>query len=123
MQGSFEYFFQPTPTNDITIENTGNCVIKAFNDDAATFYLWIKTSEFGLTKIIEFGPYVEDLLYELKNFKISYKKINYSESKITKAIDTFLNNPNYQITQAFESVEEEIKPLLENIDLVTFMEG
>ena len=123
MQGSFEYFYTTQASNDITVENIGNCVIKAFNDNAVTFYLWIKTSDDGITRVIEVSPILNDLQYESKEFKCIYKKFTYSDQKVNKAINTFLNNPNYLITQAFEVDKEEFIPILKDIELLKFMES
>lgn len=100
----FKYFYITEASDAIDIENLGNCFIEAYNDFGARFYLWIQT-DLGFTKILEAGPYAE-VNIPTKTANISYAQIEYSDSKITKRIETFLNSPKYMIRQAINKQDE-----------------
>lgn len=100
----FKYFYITEASDAIDIENLGNCFIEAYNDFGARFYLWIQT-DLGFTKILEAGPYAE-VNIPTKTANISYTQIEYSDSKITKRIETFLNSPKYMIRQAINKQDE-----------------
>ena len=101
----FEYFYTQQATDSLTIENLGNCFIEAFSDRGAKVYLWIRT-ELGFSRILEAGPYIDDGKIPCKVSNISFTQTEFSESKIIKRIESFLNTPKYQITQAFDKQEE-----------------
>lgn len=100
----FKYFYITEASDAIDIENLGNCFIEAYNDFGARFYLWIQT-DLGFTKILEAGPYAE-VNIPTKTANISYTQIEYSDSKITKRIETFLNSSKYMIRQAINKQDE-----------------
>lgn len=98
---SFEYFYTKTAVGNLELEDIGNCIIEAANDEGLLFYLMISTS-LGWTKIVEYGPAAPDF-YELpKSCFCSFSRIEYDERKIHKRIDEFLNTPKRNITQAQE---------------------
>jgi len=41
--------------DSISIDNIGNCIIQAFNDDGDSFYLIIRTV-LGISRIFQIGP-------------------------------------------------------------------
>lgn len=101
----FKYYYVQTYSDVLDIENLGNCFIEAFSDKGVKVYLWIRT-ELGFSKILETGPYVDDGKIPCKVSNISFTQTEFSESKIIKRIESFLNTPKYQITQAFDKQEE-----------------
>ena len=101
----FKYFYTRTHTDVLDVENLGNCFIEAFNDNGTRFYLWIRT-ELGFTKILEAGPFVDDGVIPCKECNLLFNETSYSDSKMNKRIESFLNTPRYHITQAFDKQEE-----------------
>lgn len=105
MRGCFDYFYTTKVNAQLSIENIGNCVIKANNDLGDTYYLLIKT-ELGSTSIVEYGPYNS----EIKQSHVIYlfDKLDYNEYRIEKRIEKFLTSPSRLITQAEEVNEKDI---------------
>lgn len=101
----FKYYYVQTYSDILDIENLGNCFIEAFSDKGLKVYLWIRT-ELGFSKILEAGPYIDDGKIPCKVCDISFFQTEFSESKIIKRIQSFLNTPKYAITQAFDKQEE-----------------
>ena len=114
---NFEYFTVTTVMADIEIEAIGNCAIEANNDNGEFWYLVIRTND-GLTQVFEYGPTCHTGILE-KSVNCSFQRINYSESKIKKAIQSFLNNPYRTITQAREITLDEA--LNECDDMLIYM--
>lgn len=120
----FEYFYVQTCSDVIDIDSIANCYIEAFNDLGARFYLWIKTDD-GYTKILQAGPYVDNGVIPAKSCSILYDNFMFTDSKVRKRIQAYLNNPSYMITQAFDrqneySEEEKFSKLY---NLIKYMEG
>lgn len=97
---NFEYYITKQVNGDIEIEDTGNCAIQAFNDKGEEYYLIIDTS-LGTTRVFQYGPAVPDFDLLPKSVNCSFKRIEYSDYKVHKVIDDFLNNGYAGITQAF----------------------
>lgn len=98
---NFEYFYTKQSIGNIEIEDIGNCAIEAFNDDGLNFYLVVRTS-MGTTNIFTFGPIWLDLEMFPANVNCTFKRIEFNEKKISREIQSFLNDPKSKITQAFE---------------------
>ena len=96
----FEYYITKIVNGSIDIEDTGNCAIKAYNDNGSCYVLIIETS-LGISRVFQYGPAVHDLDLLPKSVNCSFKRIEYSDYKIHKVIDEFLNNGYSGITQAF----------------------
>lgn len=118
MTGRFEYLTKVVVENELEIEEIGECAIIANNDLTETWILIIST-ELGFTDVFESGPYIGDMEILPKYFSTTYKRIDYSEHKISKIIDKFLNEPSRGITQAREIDKEEAKSYF--IDLVNYI--
>lgn len=112
----FDYFRTVTALDEIDIEDIGNTCIYAANDEGHEYYLIIETWE-GWTCIKEFGPIVEsgDKNKIMTFFRYDMFSYEYSDKKISKAIDKFMNNPKRFITQVFEIEKEDGKEALESI--------
>lgn len=112
----FEYLKQVVVNADIDIEDIGNCAIKAFNDEGHEYILIVET-KLGSSRIFQYGPVIPDMEELPKSTNCSFKRIQFSQSKLIKTIKDFLNNPYASITQVFEVTKEEA---LE--DCVSFIE-
>ena len=106
MEKTFEYFKELRANDSLTIDNIGDCCIKAFNDDGQVYYILTKTN-LGFTKIYQYGPlYASDFGFG-SSYSCSMQSIEYSEKVLFKIIDNFLNDKYKKITQAFECEEQE----------------
>ena len=108
---TFEYLQRVTVEGELVVDNIGDCVIEANNDFGELFYLIIRT-ELGWTEILEYGPCVPDLLLLHAEYQIKYNRFEFSEYKIQKRIDKFLNDGKRSITQAkitdLEAIREDL---------------
>ena len=104
MTGRFQYGESVSYLDSIDIENIGDCCIEAFNDIGEAYYLIVDT-QYGMTKILECGPFVRDIVPAFCYSR--FTQFQYSEFKISKIIDKFLSS--HGITQAFEKDADEIK--------------
>ena len=120
MKNSFEYFYVTKAYGELDIEDIGNCAIEASNDQGAFAYLVIRTN-LGISEIFTYGPTCPDLNVPCKSCLISFKRLDYSESKIIKIIEQFLSNPSLQITQAIEVTKEDA--LANCRDLIEYMKA
>ena len=114
----FEYMHQIVVGDTLDVDDIGNCVIQAFNDLGEEFLLVIRTI-LGWTETFEYGPITPDIKELPKDVSMIYHRREYSESKITKAIDSFLNNPYRNITQAMvidvETAKKDMRNLIDYI--------
>lgn len=109
--GLFEYMQVVMVGAQLEIDEIGECAILARNDLGAEYYLLITTT-MGLTEIIEYGPCVPDIQLLPKSVTYKYSRFDYSEFKIEKVIDKFLNSNG--ITYAEVTTEETIRKLIKN---------
>ena len=96
---TFEYCQRVTVDAEIDIPDIGECAILARTDLGEEYYLLIK-SEYGFCHVVEYGPAVPDLTVLPANVTYTYEYYEWSQYKIQKKIDKFLNNPKRGITQA-----------------------
>lgn len=75
----------------------------------------------GVTHICELGPVVSEA-YCTKAFNFTFNRFNFTEAKVTQAIQKFLNNIRYNITQAVEITKEELMQDCGDIYMFSFME-
>lgn len=117
MQGKFKYFYVKTAADELDIDDIGKCAIQANNDNGEFVYLIIDT-DLGITKVLEYGPINPELSILCKNTSCRFTRFEYSESKISKIIDNFLNQP-LKITQArVISAEEAFNNCINIVDYV-----
>ena len=121
MEQTFEYLPTSVYIEKIDIKDIGNTIIEAKNDNQIYYYITIST-ELGITRICEFGPCIDIGQYDIKGFKFNFNKFQYSESKIIKAINTFLKNPTYEIVEAKEITLEELYKN-NRLDILKFVKG
>lgn len=113
MEKTFEYFKELRANDSITLDNIGDCCIKAFNDGGFVFYLMTKTS-MGFSKVYQYGPLDSDMNI-CNGYSCSFQQIEYSEKVLSKIIDNFLNDKYRKITQVFECDEQEFIGNCKNI--------
>lgn len=110
----FEYLATIRKESSIDIENIGTCALDAYNDLGFEYLLLIRTTE-GRTEIVEYGPIIPDLEYLPANVSYTYNRFDFSESKIGKRINKFLNEGGRGITQVFEIPLSEAKDKMRNL--------
>lgn len=110
MKKQFKWSSVVTYLEQLDIQDIGNTIIRGCNRDHSYNYLRI-TSEWGMCKILEVkGLYPDDLYkYDVKSLKISYRKIKYSENKLSDTIQAFLDAGDYEDIQVLspEAFERE----------------
>lgn len=112
MRSSFNYMYETEAQDVLDIEDIGNVCLQASNDAGQNWILWIKTS-LGFTYFIEYGPFNYNRNTEYLNS--NFQRIEYSEYKIEKKIDKFLNEPRRLITQVNFIDEDEAFELIKNV--------
>lgn len=114
----FDYFYMMQPTGSINIEDIGNITLHAFNDFYQQYFLIIQT-EMGRTKIIQYGPIYVEIKEPPSQINYTYTEFEFSESKISKIIDKFLNNGKAMISQV--NIIEQDEAIDKIKDLVKFL--
>ena len=109
----FEYMISRVVGDTFDIDDIGNCAIEAYNDKGEMYALSISTN-LGWTEILQYGP-ISEIEEIPKSFSYTYKRIEYSESKIEKMIDRFLNDGYANITQVFSSTPKKLKDKLPDL--------
>lgn len=109
MEQTFEYIHVVSALDTFHVDDIGNIIISANNDNELEWILYIKT-DLGRTTVKEFGPLHPRLPITKFGFDCHVENAEYNERKIGKIIDKFLNNPYREITQVRE------------IDLIEFYE-
>ena len=118
MEATYNYLPTTTYEDSINIENIGECCLECYNDLGEGYYLWVTTS-LGMTKILQYGPYYDDITPTYCNY--SFQQFQYSEQKIDRTISKFISDPKKAITQIQQVEPEDILDKL--IDLKEFMNG
>lgn len=114
MQQSFEYLRVQTALDSITVENIGNVILKANNDQEFEWYLQVST-DLGWTTIKEFGPWFRVPEIAKRSFRYTSEIKEYNEKNICKRINTFLNDPKREITQVIEIDEYELDDVIRKV--------
>lgn len=114
MQQSFEYLRVQTALDSITVENIGNVILKANNDQEFEWYIQIST-DLGWTTVKEFGPWFRDPEIAKRSFRYTIEVKEYNEKNICKRINTFLNDPKREITQVVEIDEYELDDIIRKV--------
>ena len=102
---SFKYLYELQATSQLDIEDCGNCAIIAYNTIQYKKYILIVKTIEGQTRVVISGPHWAELEQPCLDYIYSYQSFQYSQSKIEKIIERFLNT-TYCISQA-ECVEFE----------------
>lgn len=96
---TFEYLQRVQVESEIDVPDIGHCAILARNDLGEEWYFATRC-ELGYVSIFEFGPRIPDFNLPPSSVVISFERFEYSDYKIEKRIDKFLNNSKRMITQA-----------------------
>lgn len=100
MKTGIEYLIHTTADANLPVEDIGHVAIVAGNDFGKQWYIIINTF-LGWAKIEEFGPLVIDCNeFISKEFSYTYDEIEYSEFKLSRRLEKFLQEPRRCITQA-----------------------
>jgi len=102
----FDFDLREQYAQSLTIADFGNTCIQGIDGEGNEHYLILKTV-MGKTHILEFGPICPDIEMLVPTFKIYYSKMTYSEKKLFKEIDLFLNDKKKGLTEAKEIDIEE----------------
>lgn len=106
MRKTYEYMHVVSALDSVDIDDISQCDIKAYNDLGQAWYLHIATS-LGQTNVIEFGPFIENDVYE-ENFFLKQINKEYKEKWVDNIINNFIDNPKRAITQVFIIEQEEL---------------
>lgn len=101
-----EYAIIPAVGKELDIDDLGDLSIKATNAHGDEYYLVIQTV-MGSTTLFEYGPAHPDLDTLPKSVRCSFDRIDFSEGKIIKRIERFLNEGNRFIEDAAVISKEE----------------
>lgn len=118
MKCAFEYLATTTYLDTFEVENIGECCLEAYNDSGEAYFLCISTS-LGVSKILEYGPYMDGLVPVYLTYK--YQEFTYNEKKLKVIINKFLNDMAKNITQVREVNYDDIKGYF--ISPKEFMDG
>lgn len=117
----FEYSVKKTFNETIDVVDIGNTALRCHGAKLDFYYIILKTI-MGKTSILKFGPVMPDIDILFDDFSVSYKKIDYKETAISKEVDKFINDYKKEITLVEEITEYEawqdfpaIQQLFENI--------
>ena len=113
MKKTYEYMHVVSAMDSIDIEDISQCDIKAYNDLGQAWYLHVATA-LGQTKIIEFGPFIENEVHE-ENFFFRKTIKEYKEKWVDSVINNFIDNPKRAITQVFIIDQEELYNQLDTL--------
>ena len=102
----FDYAVTKTFNQSIDVVDIGNMALQCTNIEGAMFYLLTKTI-MGKTSILTFGPVCPDLEILLDGYTLSYKKIDYKESKIYNEVSKYINDFRKEINSIEEITEYE----------------
>ena len=110
MKSTFDYKFEKTGTAELVVNDLGNCSIQANMDGwwqgaKVTFsYFLIVRTLMGKMTVFEYGPTIIDSDYTDSlpgdSCFCSYHEEDFSEYRLQKIIDNFLNNPKRNISSA-----------------------
>lgn len=91
----FDFDKETLSNGAVEIENIGECALSCLNDDMEEYYLVISTV-MGKSYIFQYGPIVQDL-DTLDNISCSITTLDYTEPKLIKIIDRFINDYSKRI--------------------------
>lgn len=108
----FDYSVQKTFTQSIVVDDPGNMALRCSSVGGEEYYIIARTI-MGKTFIITLGPSLADTPNVfLDRFSFNLIKMNYSEKKLAKTIETFINDPIKQIAEVVEiSLAEALQSL------------
>ena len=111
----FDYAVTRTFNQSIDVVDIGNMALQCTNTEGAIFYLLTKTI-MGKTSILTFGPVCPDLEMLLDGYSLSYKKIDYKESKIYNEVSKYINDFRKEVSDIIEVTKAEVFEVLPDIE-------
>ena len=115
MKASINYLPESSFLASVEVDDVGEVALILYNDVGQEWYL-LHTTHFGWTKTYTFGPLLpDDDTLRLKSFSFQYSEIEYSESKLVKNLERFIQDPKKMITQVFEIDKETVLDRYRNI--------
>lgn len=102
----FDYDRETLANGVIEIDEIGECALLCRNDEMEEYYL-IVHSVMGTAYIFQYGPIVQDF-DSIKNTSCSISSMDYSEPKLKKMIDKFINDYTKKITYVEELSKAEV---------------
>lgn len=99
MEAQFEYNKVLMPQNILDLDNIGDFALECFNDNFKQYYYIVAKTKNGFTTFYSWGPVIPDSNIPLNNYFFNIKIMEYTEKKVEKYINGFLNG-GYGITDA-----------------------
>ena len=121
MRGQFDYYKVVQAMDSIDVDDIGNCALRAFTDLGFEHILIIDT-QLGTSRVFTFGPVLPDISEFPAKVECKYERMNYAESKLNKAIQTFINQPGITQVEQVDREEalEDCKSIVEYMGNVEF---
>lgn len=110
----FEYLYKIEAMGTIEIEDIANCCVIATNDLYQEYILIIQTI-LGDTRVIKYGPKNTEFNEPCPFINYTYNNFQYSQHKIIKIIDDFINDGKKGISQVQIVDIEEAKNHIKNL--------
>ena len=114
MKSSFNYCNEVVSHDTFEILDIGNVALQALNDHGQGWILFIKTN-LGYSYILEYGPYNVDSNKSIQYIQSLFQCAEYSEYRLSRIIDKFLNDGKRQISQVIEINEDEVRNIIKNL--------
>lgn len=112
----FKYMFVQEATGYVDIDDIGHFAISVTNDMYKEWIMIVNTV-YGITEIVQYGPHSIDFDELEDKVNYSYQRFEYSESRISKIIDYYINDSSKHATQvsviSFKEAKERIKNIVE----------
>ena len=110
MKQTFDYAFVKTATGTVDVDDIGNCTLKCTTVLNDVYYMTIYTI-LGVTRIFEYGPYVDGGFPVNLTEKI--QQFDYNEKRISKCIRFFLQREDIDTVEVIDKIDRELKRPLE----------
>ena len=113
----FKYLYEMQATGVLDIEDIGNVCLSLTNDLYREYIIIIKT-EYGLTKVLQYGPIQIDSEHPCPSINYTYQELQFNERKLSTIVEKALNG----YTLCSQATVIELDEALERIkDLKEYM--
>lgn len=114
----FDYLYTMQAQGTIEIEDIGNFALSITNDLYNEYIIIVKTT-YGVSEIIQFGPHKIDFEQLEDRVNYNYIRTDYNESRLSKIIDNYINDPKKMVTQvSLITFEEARKRIINLVDVI-----
>lgn len=111
-----EYDYESVAQGCLDVSDIGNCFIVARSQEDVKMYFGTIT-KYGITKIIIFGPIVEDAQEMVTEYSFTVKKKDYNPYKIRTELEKMLNSSyKIKLIQAELIEEDEFRKAIPSFD-------